>query len=148
HPITDWAFGITHADRAPKASYHALREVLEKSPAALLDSAPRVSVVVCTYNGGRTLAQCLASLKVLDYPDYEVIVVDDGSTDDTRQILARFPGVRAIHQPNRGLSVARNVGLHLATGAIVAYTDSDCFADADWLTHLVHQLQRSGADAV
>jgi GT2 family glycosyltransferase len=148
HPINDWAFGITHADRAPKAAYHALRDVFDESTARLLDAAPRVSVVVCSYNGGRTLAQCLRSLAELDYPDYEVIVVNDGSTDDTHEILARFPAVRAIHQPNRGLSVARNVGLHAATGAIIAYTDSDCFADPDWLTHLVYQFERSGADAV
>jgi GT2 family glycosyltransferase len=148
HPIRDWAFGITHADRSPKASYHALREVFEDTPAELLPEAPRVSVVVCSYNGGGTLEQCLASLGQLDYPAYEVIVVNDGSTDETRAILARFPEVRAIHQPNRGLSVARNVGLRAASGAIVAYTDSDCFADPDWLTHLVYQLQRSGAAAV
>jgi hypothetical protein len=74
--------------------------------------------------------------------------VDDGSTDDTRAILARFPGVRAIHQPNRGLSVARNVGLRAATGAIVAYTDSDCFADPHWLTHLVYSFKHSSAAAV
>jgi GT2 family glycosyltransferase len=147
HSISDWAFGITHADRFPKASYHALREVFDSSPAALLSESPRVSVVVCTYNGGATLDQCLRSLRALDYPDYEVIVVDDGSTDDTRAILERFPEVRAIHQENRGLSVARNVGLGAATGAVVAYTDSDCFADADWLAHLVHQLRHSGAAA-
>jgi GT2 family glycosyltransferase len=105
-------------------------------------------VVVCSYNGGSTLGQCLRSLQRLEYPDYEVIVVDDGSTDDTRTILPRFPGVRAIHQANRGLSAARNAGLRAATGAVVAYTDSDCFADPDWLTHLVYQLQRSGAAAV
>src|SRR5262249_9850857 len=91
HPIRDWAFGITHADRSPKASYHALREVFEATPAELLPQAPRVSVVVCTSNGGATLEQCLHSLRALDYPDYEVIVVDDGSTDGTRAILERFP---------------------------------------------------------
>jgi GT2 family glycosyltransferase len=147
-PIKDWAFGITHADRLPKASYHALREVFQCPSPQLLSATPRVSVVVCTYNGGRTLEQCLRSLQVLDYPDYEVIVVDDGSTDDTRAILAKFPTVHAIHQPNEGLSVARNVGLQAATGAIVAYTDSDCFADPDWLVQLVYQFHRSGAAAV
>jgi GT2 family glycosyltransferase len=148
HPIDNWAFGITHSDRLPKASFHALRDVFEAPPADLLPDRPRVSVVVCSYNGGRTLEQCLRSLAALDYPDYEVIVVDDGSTDDTRSILQRFPGVKAIHQPNQGLSVARNVGLQAATGPVIAYTDSDCFADPDWLTHLVYQLQRSGAAAV
>jgi GT2 family glycosyltransferase len=148
HAIHDWAFGITTADRAPKASCRALTSVFDRSPAVLLDSMPRVSVVVCTYNGGRTLGECLASLAALDYPDYEVIVVDDGSTDDTRQILERFPEVRAIHQTNLGLSAARNTGLQAATGSIVAYTDSDCFADRDWLAHLVDQLLRDDAAAV
>jgi GT2 family glycosyltransferase len=148
YPVEDWAFGITRPNRSPKASYHALKEVFKRPPSALLPEAPRVSVVVCTYNGGSTLGPCLRSLLALDYPDYEVIVVDDGSTDDTRAILASFPGVRAIHQPNRGLSAARNIGLEAATGAIVAYTDSDCFADPHWLTHLVYQLLHSGAVAV
>jgi GT2 family glycosyltransferase len=148
HPIEDWAFGITDADRAPKPSFHALREVFRHSPAALLPDAPRVSVVVCTYNGGRTLERCLDSLLDIDYPDYEVIVVDDGSIDDTRDIVSRFPGIKTIHQANRGLGVARNVGLSVATGSIVAYTDSDCCADRDWLTQLVSQLGRSDAAAV
>jgi GT2 family glycosyltransferase len=152
--IEDWAFGITHADRFPKASYHALREVCACSPAALLSEAPRVSVVVCTYNGGRTLEQCLRSLEALDYPDCEVIVVNDGSTDNTADILARWQmdhrqsPLKVIHQPNKGLSTARNAGLQAATGALIAYTDDDCFADPDWLTHLVDQLLRSGAAAV
>jgi GT2 family glycosyltransferase len=148
HPITDWAFGITRADRSPKPAFHALRELFDAQPAGLLETAPKVSVVVCSYNGGRTLDQCLKSLERLDYPDYEVIVVDDGSTDDTQDVLACFPCVRVIRQGNMGLSVARNVGLAAATGEMVAYTDSDCFADPDWLTHLVQQLQRSGAAGV
>jgi GT2 family glycosyltransferase len=147
-PIEDWAFGITRRDRTPKASYHALRDVFTAAPAALLPETPRVSVVVCTYNGGRTLGQCLRSLANLKYPSFEVIVVDDGSTDNTGEVLSRFPAVRAIRQANRGLSHARNVGLHAATGAIVAYTDSDCYADPDWLTHLVDQLARTSAAAV
>jgi GT2 family glycosyltransferase len=105
-------------------------------------------VVVCSYNGAPTLEQCLSSLRDVDYPDYEVVLVDDGSTDNTRAITGRFPEVRTIHQPNRGLSVARNVGLQAARGAVVAYTDSDCRADPDWLTLLVHGLQASDAAAV
>jgi glycosyltransferase involved in cell wall biosynthesis len=150
HQITDWEFGITRADRSPKASYHALHEVFDSNLTECRSETrwPRVSIVVCTYNGGRTVEQCLHSLEALEYPDYEVIVVDDGSTDETATILQRFPGVRAIEQPNRGLSVARNVGLSAANGEIVAYTDSDCFADPDWLTRLVYQLQQTGAAAV
>jgi len=148
YQIEDWAFGITRADRSPKESYFALRGVFTCSPAEALAETPRVSVVVCSYNGARTLEQCLHSLSHLDYPDYEVILVDDGSTDNTAQIAARFPHVRYIYQENQGLSVARNTGLRAATGEVVAYTDSDCFADPAWLTHLVYPLQQSGAAAV
>jgi O-antigen biosynthesis protein len=148
HPITDWAFGVTDRQRTPKASYFAAGEVFEKSPWQMLQQTPRVSVVVCSYNGGPTLDQCLRSLMALDYPDFEVLLIDDGSSDDTKEIAARFPKVRAIHQSNQGLSVARNVGLALATGEIVAYTDSDCFADPDWLTHLVAQLETCNAAGV
>jgi GT2 family glycosyltransferase len=147
-PIRDWSFGITHADRLPKPSYHALGEVLPVSPTKLLHQTPRVSVIVCSYNGGRTLEQCVRSLLALDYPDFEIIVVNDGSTDDSQAILERFPQVRAIHQANQGLSVARNVGLQVATGEIIAYTDSDCFADPHWLTHLVYAFQHTEAAAV
>ncbi len=148
HPVEDWAFGITDAERVSKASFAAVKRVFAAPLAQLLEEKPRVSVVVCSYNGGATLDECLRSLCGLNYPDYEIVVVDDGSNDDTREILARFPAVRVIHQPHLGLSTARNAGLACATGAVIAYTDSDCIADPDWLIHLVHQLTCSGAVAV
>ena len=148
YQIEDWAFGLTTAEREPKESYHAVGDVFGVSPSHLLTTAPPVSVVVCSYNGGRTLPQCLESLQKLDYPDYEIILVDDGSTDDTPKIAARFPTVKTIRQLNLGLSAARNVGMQIASGEIIAYTDSDCFADPNWLTHLVYQLERSGAVGV
>src|SRR5262245_61177908 len=144
-PIEDWAFGITHRDRFPKASLHALREVFRCSPREMLPAVPRVSVVVCSYNSAPTLEQCLDSLGRVDSPDYEVIWVNDGSTDATPSILSRFPRVRAVHQDNLGLSAARNIGLREATGSLVAYTDADCFVDRHWLTHLVYQFQSTGA---
>jgi GT2 family glycosyltransferase len=146
--VLDWSFGITRRDRSPKPSCRSLRLMHGFSLSSLILQTPRVSVIVCTYNGGRTLEQCLRSLMALSYPDYEVIVVDDGSTDESRKILERFRSVRVIHQPNLGLSAARNMGLSAANGEIVAYTDSDCFVDTDWLTHLVYQLQRTDAAAV
>ena len=148
HDVQDWAFGLTTADRLPKASYFALQETMERPPVELLPRRPRVSVVVCSYNGAATLAECLRSLGKLNYPDYEVILVNDGSTDNTREIADRFPSVRSIHQPNLGLSTARNVGLQAATGEIIAYTDSDCYADPDWLTLLVSQLLEGDSAAV
>ena len=66
-----------------------------------------VSLVIATFNHARFLGDALDSAVGQTLRDVEIVVVDDGSTDDTREIVARFPGVRAFHQPNRGLSVAR-----------------------------------------
>ena len=101
-------------------------------------------MVVASYNGERTLKACLDSLERLNYPDYEVILVDDGSTDATRQIAFAHPNVRYFrHEKNLGLSVARNTGIAAATGEIIAFTDSDCRADEDWLYYLVGDLLES-----
>lgn len=142
--ITDWAFGIVTRERAPKKSFHLLREKLGARDAApprpSLPRTPTVSVIVCSYNGSRTLAACLESLGKIDYPAYEIILVDDGSRDETAQIAAGFPQVRYIRQENHGLSHARNTGAAAARGEILAYTDSDCMADVDWLYHLISTL--------
>ncbi|MFN9939319.1 MAG: glycosyltransferase family A protein, partial [bacterium] len=82
-------------------------------------------MVVCTRNGARTLSECLESLKALNYPHYEVWLVDDGSTDATPEIAKGFHFVKYYRQEPAGLSVARNRGAELATGSIVAYTDDD-----------------------
>ena len=101
---------------------------------------PKVSVIVCSYNGAKTLDRCLESLKRIEYPNYEVILVDDGSTDSTQEIAARHTWIRNIRQENSGLSAARNVGARAATGEVLAYTDSDCMADPEWLYFLVGTL--------
>jgi glycosyltransferase involved in cell wall biosynthesis len=142
--ISDWAFGIVTREREPKKSFYTLKEKLGRENSALshrrLPRAPFVSVIVCSYNGGRTLGACLDSLGKLNYPDYEIILVDDGSTDDTRDIAEQFPHVRYIYQENHGLSHARNTGAAAATGDVFAYTDSDCMADLDWLYYLIGTL--------
>jgi O-antigen biosynthesis protein len=146
--VTDWAFGLVKTDRTPKRSYHHLKSYLSEPERPLptrfpLTKTPKVSVVVCSYNGARTLEDCLRSLEKLKYPDYEVIFVDDGSKDHSQAIAQKFPWVKNIRQENKGLSVARNVGIEAAQGEIVAFTDSDCMVDEDWLYFLVHGLQSS-----
>ena len=142
--ITDWAFGLTTIDRQPKKAYHTVQELFaDESPMirkVALTRYPKVSVIVCSYNGAKTLDRCLESLKQLDYPDYEVILVDDGSKDNTPEIAAKHPWIVTIRQENKGLSFARNVGGYAAKGEVIAYTDSDCMADPDWLYFLVGTL--------
>lgn len=148
HRIDNWAFGVTDRDRNEKPAAAALREVWSRAPRVVQPPLPMVSVVVCSYNGAATLEECLRSLERLDYPTYEVILVDDGSTDGTALIAQKFARVRYIHQENKGLSVARNVGAQAATGKIVAYTDSDCIADEMWLHYLVSAMRDQKVDAI
>ncbi len=143
YAVKDWAFGLVDRERRPKPALAAVRQHYLGALPPRLPRHPRVSVVVCAYNAERTMDQCLASLAALNYPDYEVIVVNDGSTDRTLEIAQRHGFCRIISQPNRGLSLARNVGAEAATGDIVAYTDSDCVADSDWLTYLVAKMVAS-----
>ena len=141
HAIEDWAFGVVDRQREKKPAFAAVKERYLGPLPPRLSRFPRVSVVVCAYNAERTMEDCLASLEHLNYPDYEVIVVNDGSKDRTLEITERFGYCRIISQPNKGLSVARNVGAEAATGEIVAYTDSDCVADPDWLAYLVAKME-------
>src|SRR6266566_1525726 len=135
HDVEDWAFGLTRADRSPKPALETVREAFAEAPFAPSRPWPRVSVVVCSHNGARTIRDSLEGLRRLEYPDYEVIVVDDGSTDDTAAIAGQCD-VRLIRTTNRGLSSARNTGLAVATGEIVAYLDDDAYPDPHWLTYL------------
>jgi O-antigen biosynthesis protein len=145
--IDDWAFGLTDRDRRPKPALAAVAREFADVPLRRAVRSPRVSVVVCSFNGAATLADCLDGLARLDYPDYEVILVDDGSTDETAMIGERF-GVRVISTSNLGLSSARNIGLRAATGELVAYIDDDCRPDRDWLRYLVAALEPSSAVGV
>lgn len=143
--IEDWAFGLVRRDRTKKLAFDAVKEVFRRAPQTSDAKLPMCSIVICSYNGASTVDSCLRSMEKLRYPgEYEVIFVDDGSTDGTQQILKRYPRVRNIKQRNMGLSYARNVGMEAAKGEIVVYTDSDCEADEDWLYYLALAFQRGG----
>ena len=88
-------------------------------------SAPLVSVVVAVHNGERFLRPALQSLYAQDYEPFEVIFIDDGSTDGSADIAREFAGIRYVHQENKGLAAARNAGLELAQGEFLAYLDDD-----------------------
>lgn len=88
--------------------------------------SPRVSIIIPVFNGERFLAASLESVQQQTYRDYEVIVVDDGSTDGTKAIvLAAGAPVRYVHQPNRGPAAARNTGIQAARGELFCFLDAD-----------------------
>ncbi|MDD5606045.1 MAG: glycosyltransferase family 2 protein [Patescibacteria group bacterium] len=98
------------------------------------------SVIVPTYNRLGYLKKCLASLRNLDHQDFELVVVDDASTDGTREFLESWQDdrVRVIRQPmNQGVARARNVGIKVASGEVLAFIDDDCVAEPAWLGSLL-----------
>jgi GT2 family glycosyltransferase len=131
--VEGWQFGLVDADRRERPACQACLEPVEPTPSP----RPRVSVIVCTHNGDATLRACLESLGRLQYPDLEVLLIDDGSTRDIAAIARDFPLLRRHRQEHAGLSAARNLGAKLATGDILAYTDDDCLPEPDWLDRLV-----------
>ncbi|HTY21532.1 MAG TPA: glycosyltransferase [Desulfomonilaceae bacterium] len=97
---------------------------------------PKVSVIVPVYNCRETILKCLNSLVALEHPSFEVIIVDDGSTDGTAEICEAFSQIRLIKLSRGGPSRARNTGISQAQGELIAFTDGDCVVDKRWLTEL------------
>jgi GT2 family glycosyltransferase len=147
HDIDDWDFGLTTRERLPKPALTAVREAFAASPVPVDPEWPRMSVVVCTYNGAATLEDCLDGLAAVDYPNYEVVVIDDGSTDESAAICLQRD-VRVVSTENRGLAEARNTGMHHATGEILAYVDDDARPDPDWLSYLAQSFTATTHAAV
>ena len=139
HDIEDWDFGLVTRGRAPKPALEAVRRAFCEVPFPASTEWPRASVVVCSYNGARTIRDTLEGLARLEYPNFEVIVINDGSTDATPQIAAEYD-VRLISTENRGLSAARNTGWQTAAGEIVAYIDDDAYPDLHWLHYLAYRF--------
>jgi O-antigen biosynthesis protein len=144
--ITDWAFGLTRRDRSPKIAFDTVGKVFSEDLPPRLTAAPKATVVVAAYNASSTLGDCLSSIRELNYPNYETIVVDDGSTDTTSEI-ANQDSVRTIRIEHKGLAAARNAGVEAASGEVVAFIDADARADRDWLYHLVETIKRRDAAA-
>lgn len=115
------------------------------------DSARRsrtVTVVICTRDRPQLLATALDAVLALDYPDFDVVVVDNASaTSETRDHVQGHadPRVRLVCEPNPGVARARNTGLRAATGDIVAFVDDDAVVDRYWLTALMAGFDRAGS---
>src|SRR5581483_11785342 len=133
-PVAGWRFGLTRHDRSPRP---ALAVAQRWNRATVADLAPPggwppITVVVCAYNAAATLDECLRHTGALDYPGLEVVVVDDGSTDDTAAIARRHSRARLVGIDHAGLSVARNAGFAAARSGLVAYLDADAYPAPEW----------------
>ena len=113
---------------------------------------PLVSVVIPAYNGGKTLRKCLESVLAQSYRQLQVVVVDDGSTDCTAQVLddcaAKDPRIIAIHQKNAGVSAARNAAIAQCTGEYVQFVDCDDTLPVDSTATLVERAEGDDSDLV
>ena len=145
--VEDWAFGITDRQRHPKPALQAIQKTFADVPFRSDSEWPRFTVAVCSYNGSRTIRETLEGLERIEYPNFEVIVVNDGSTDATAAIAAEY-NCRVITTENRGLSSARNVALRAAGGDIIAYLDDDAIPDPHWLHYLVETFRNVAYAAV
>jgi len=106
--------------------------------------APKVSVIVPVYNAEMTIEECLQSLLKLNYPreDVEFIIVNNASTDRTADIIDSYrEKISMLYEEKKGPSAARNKGIMSASGKFVAFTDSDCVVDKDWLKYIIPPLQ-------
>jgi cellulose synthase/poly-beta-1,6-N-acetylglucosamine synthase-like glycosyltransferase len=106
------------------------------------------SVVVPVYNGGAHIADCIESLLNQDFPrkQYEVIIVNNRSTDDTAEIVKRYP-VAALFEGKRGPAAARNTGIRASSSHFVAFTDADCIPQPDWLSQIVLAMEQGATGA-
>jgi len=103
---------------------------------------PRISVIVLSWNGRAHLERCLESLQAQTCPDFEVVVVDNGSTDGSPDLVAqRFPAVRLIRQAtNLGFAAGSNAGIQATSSEFVATLNNDAWAEPAWLAELVQAL--------
>src|SRR3989339_2105127 len=96
-----------------------------------MEKLPSVSVIIPVFNGGAALKNCLKALKAQTYTgQIEIVVVNDGSTDESSRVAKTFKGIILIEQENKGRAVARNRGLFCIYGEIIAFTEEECFTPA------------------
>lgn len=135
----------------PRIPLHRLQEAVAELGAPHVGSSPNaepVSVVLCTRDRPEQLRMALASILQLDYPDVDVVIVDNASaTDATQRVVAEFPAdrVRLVSEPRPGLARARNRGVLTARNEVVAFTDDDVLVTPNWLTGLMDGFA-AGAD--
>jgi cellulose synthase/poly-beta-1,6-N-acetylglucosamine synthase-like glycosyltransferase len=134
--VRGWNFGLTREDRSARPALQVASQWNQRTVRDVDFNWPSISVVICAHNAAATLDECLQHTCALDYPELEVIVVDDGSTDSTPEIAMSHPGVHLVRIDHGGLAAARNAGLDASGGELIAYLDSDAFPTLEWPYYL------------
>jgi glycosyltransferase involved in cell wall biosynthesis len=110
----------------------------------MLNKLPKVSVIIPVFNGEKTLTECLASVTQQDFLDYEIIVVNNNSTDNTKKIIDSFLNktdkLVYVFESKQGRGSARNAGVDVARGEIIVMMDADCIAPLDWLSKIIQPI--------
>ena len=110
--------------------------------------ALNASVIIPAYNAQKTIKQCIEALQQQSVKPLEIIVVSDGSTDETEKIVSQIMGARLLTQKNSGPAVARNKGARTAKGEIIVFIDSDCIADKNFIKFMLEPFKDSGISGV
>jgi len=128
YPLTVRETKSSPSERTESRSRHS-------EPIAALRYTMQFSIIVPVYNTGRHLGRCLAALRGLDYPrdEYEILMVDNNSTDNSPSILAAASDIRTLREAKQGSYAARNLAVRESRGRYLAFTDSDCMPDSGWL---------------
>ncbi len=111
-----------------------------------MEKSNLISVIIPAYNAGELLKQCIENLLFQSYKNLEIIVVDDGSTDETAEIVKLFPSVKYIYQSRSGVSIARNTGIKAATGEYIHFMDADDLITLDFYEKMIATNNETEAD--
>jgi glycosyltransferase involved in cell wall biosynthesis len=112
---------------------------------------PEVSIIIPVYNVEKWIFKTIESIKNQIYQNYEVIVIDDGSTDNTKNIISKYtddPRFKIKMRDHHGVSSARNYGLKVSIGKYVTYIDGDDYWDINFLSSMINQIEKSDSDLV
>lgn len=113
----------------------------------------KISIIVPIYNAVQTIEKCLDSILANNFSDFEVVLVNDGSTDESGQVIVKYSQkyqqkIKIIEQENLGVAVARNNGIIAASGDYVMFVDNDDYVESDYLQKFFEQMEKTGAEAV
>lgn len=111
-----------------------------------MENYPTISVIIPAFNAASYIQQCIENMLAQTYKNLEIIVVDDGSTDNTAEIAKQYPAVKLIQQHNQGVSAARNAGMAIATGVYLHFMDVDDFINLDFYEKMLDAIVPHGAD--